>query len=70
MENLARKSLSIVEQREAIKTLLKVLSTKDPSKFADQETNKRYGEVARKIGCSTAWISQIMEVEKAQPEII
>jgi len=57
-ENLARKSLSIVEQRDAIKKLFSTISTNSKNSNSD----KFYSQIARKIGCSQSWISQIMEV--------
>lgn len=64
-ENMARKSLSIVEQREAIKRLFSTISSNSRNSNSDQF----YSQIARKIGCSQSWISQIMEVDKAQPDI-
>jgi len=68
-ENMARKSLSIVEQREAIKKLYNAISNNSVPNKNNPNTDKFYSQIARKIGCSQSWISQIMEVDKAEPEI-
>jgi len=72
-ENIARKNLTINEQKDGIKRKIEYMSKRSSSfakdKFHQGDYFKGYESIGREIGCSGNWIKDVLDLDKA-PKII